>query len=58
MATRVELPQGDVLKAINKELASIRRQLNATDTNPLIKEILQKEVQRFSHAAMTLTEIK
>lgn len=57
MATRVEAPLAVVRGALNKEIASLKRALN-TNTNQMIKEIIQKDIDNLTQGVHTLTEIK
>lgn len=57
MATRVELPKQMIVDAIEKKLASCKRAQN-TATNPLIKELMNKEIAEYTHSLATMSETK
>jgi hypothetical protein len=57
MATRVDLPLPQVKQALEKEQASLKRAITAGG-NPLIVEILQKDLAAVTTAANTLAETK
>lgn len=57
MATRIELPMQLVQDALATKIASTKRAANAA-TNPLIKDVLQKELAALETAKNTLAEVK
>lgn len=58
MAFRVELDQKTLNRALSKEIASLKRQLQDANLNPLMREIIEKDLNKVATASNTITEIK
>lgn len=57
MATRVDLPKEAVQHAFTLKIGSLQRAAK-TQTNPMMKELIQKDIALYTVAMNTLTDAK
>lgn len=58
MATRIDLPQAMVKSAFAKQIAALERAAKNPSVNPLIREILEKDILTVQTALKSLSEVK
>jgi len=57
VATRIDLPKEAVRHAIELKVGSLKR-AEKTQTNPLMRELIQKDIALYMVAMNTITETK
>ena len=58
MAVRLELHKDYARRALDKEIASLKRQIASPNINPAIRQILEQDLALFTTAANTISETK
>lgn len=57
MAIRIDIERSYIKRALEQAIASLKRAENK-DINPMMKEIIQKDITMYQNAINTMTDIK
>lgn len=58
MAVKVDLPKNTVVGALDAAKASLKRAAGKSGINPLMLELIEKDIAQISRAIDTIAEVK